>query len=861
MKFLLILLCLMALLPPTGPLHAQEPVAQASPVVSPVAGGAGFSITWPGVAGRVYFIQMSTDLVTWHYAPAVEFGTGVPISWGCGSIGVRCFARLKYTTGTDYEAGASGDLDGDGISNSAEIPLGTDPFKADTDNDGLPDGWEIGYGLDPLVPTPLGLDSDGDGLTDLQEFQLGGSPFDLDTDDDGLLDFIEYLTGSRPGIFDLPTLTLEYSWREAVGEDIRIHDAFAVRTVTGNATNGTTSRPWSIPPPGTTAVNASDTLHLIMGTNSGGTELPWSAWIPWTGSATARFRNTVVGDSSYPFPYPVIRHQFHRREIRIRLRASRPMPVPWTVNLQKTLSTAGGKPGSGWSSPPSVFAAPVILSLPVGQQEIITTLLPASEPAAMAPTVTASTYEGLVETTLISTGTTGSANGFDGDGDTLTGQIEAQIGTNPALVDSDEDGIGDSDAQVSGLDSIKVSLVHQRKSLIYHGEPSYATLSFASTGATPVNQGAVLADYTVLNAKLNNVVFNNTPPTTLPDSRETGGLEAMGTSITAKPPGASDRYLHAYLQHFRVWGVLSQPPAAATSRVFIKTKRQRTSGSASDVVTAEVVTLHFAAGQAISTDSTDLNPQFTNISTGETVSMKLEAVQLSMRISGKVEPAPENIAYPFNVIAAQVDDLGPLPMGIGRQENPGQTYTAPVQMVATVPDLPNNHWRLKRYITNRSWFIVQTKSGAGWWVAPRRAQLGTLAVPLNDDDPGPGLDETPSALGRIYIHDNSGLAPNEGVVPLGSAPLRVGDYVYEQKQFTYQVESDLGGTWQVVGTLDLGQRLIARRIGVTGSAPNDFQGLENSNRLRFLTIKTNEAEIRGIVGGSQPISFLPGTNN
>jgi hypothetical protein len=75
------------------------------------------------------------------------------------------------------------------------------------------------------------------------------------------------------------------------------------------------------------------------------------------------------------------------------------------------------------------------------------------------------------------------------------------------------------------------------------------------------------------------------------------------------------------------------------------------------------------------------------------------------------------------------------------------------------------------------------------------------------------------------------------------------------------VESDLGGTWQGVGTLDLGQRLIARRIGVTGSAPNDFQGLENSNRLRFLTIKTNEAEIRGIVGGSQPISFLPGTNN
>jgi Bacterial TSP3 repeat len=857
MKHLSILLCGLVLSLPQ-PLFGQVPTEQVSPVVAPLAGGAGFTMTWPGITGRVYFIQISTDrLKTWNYAPAVEFGTGVPICWGCASAGTGSFARLKYTTATDYEAGASGDLDGDGITNSSEIPLGTDPFNVDTDSDGLPDGWEVGYGLNPLVPTPVGLDSDGDGLTNLQEFQFGASPTATDTDGDGISDALEASSGSRPGIFDLPALTLEYSWREATGEDIRVHDAFTVRTLTGKAANGTTTRPWSIPPPAS-AVNASDALHQIMGTNLGGTELPWSAWIPWTGSATARFRNSVVGDSSYPFPYPVIRHQFHRREVRIRLRAARAMPVPWTVNLQKTLSTASGKPGTGWAST-SVLPVPVVLSLAVGQQEVTTTLLPSTEPGASAPAVTASTNEGLVETTLISTGTTGGPTAFDGDGDTLTSQIEGQIGTNPSLADSDGDGIGDSDAQVSGVDSIKVSLIHQRKSLIYHGEPSYATLSFASTGVTPVNQGTVLAGYTALNAKLNNVAFNNTPPTGLPESRCTGGVEATGASVTAKPPGASDRYLHGYLQHRRVRAVLSQSPVAATSRVFIKTKR-RTIGSVSEVVTAEVVTLHFAAGQVISTDSTDLDPQFTDPTAGETVSMKLEAVQLSLRVSGKIEPAPENSAYNHLVFAFQGDDLGPLPMGKGRVDQPNLSYTAPVGVVAQLPDLTNVHWRWKRYLTYRSWFAVQDTRKNRWIVQQRRAQLGTLAAPLNDDDTGLGVDEIASNLGRIYIHDNSGLGPNQSVIPTGTAPLLMGDYVYEHKQFTYKVETDLGGTWQEVASMDLGQRMIARRVGMSGVSTTDFVGLENSNRLRVLPLVTNGTDIRSIVGGTQPIIFAPSAN-
>jgi hypothetical protein len=57
------------------------------------------------------------------------------------------------------------DSDGDGLINSQELALGTDPFLADTDGDGLSDGDEVGiYRTDPLNP-----DTDGDGLSDGEE--------------------------------------------------------------------------------------------------------------------------------------------------------------------------------------------------------------------------------------------------------------------------------------------------------------------------------------------------------------------------------------------------------------------------------------------------------------------------------------------------------------------------------------------------------------------------------------------------------------------------------------------------------------------------------------------------------------------
>jgi hypothetical protein len=92
-------------------------------------------------------------------------------------------------------AQAQGDDDADGLSNSQEATLGTDPSNPDTDGDGLSDGVEVNqYGTDPR-----NKDTDGDTLTDGREVNdLHTSPKNPDSDGDGLTDNVEVSTGSNP---------------------------------------------------------------------------------------------------------------------------------------------------------------------------------------------------------------------------------------------------------------------------------------------------------------------------------------------------------------------------------------------------------------------------------------------------------------------------------------------------------------------------------------------------------------------------------------------------------------------------------------------------------------------------------------
>ncbi len=78
------------------------------------------------------------------------------------------------------------DSDADGLTDTEEIELGTDPNNADTDGDGLSDGEEVEGSSDPLQ-----ADTDGDGLSDGEEAAANTDPNSADTDGDGADDGLE----------------------------------------------------------------------------------------------------------------------------------------------------------------------------------------------------------------------------------------------------------------------------------------------------------------------------------------------------------------------------------------------------------------------------------------------------------------------------------------------------------------------------------------------------------------------------------------------------------------------------------------------------------------------------------------------
>ena len=89
------------------------------------------------------------------------------------------------------------DTDADSLSDGEEVgTYGTNPLDFDTDDGGIGDGTEVLQdGTDPLVGADdiVDPDSDGDGLTDSTELGLGTNPNDPDSDDDRLNDGEEVL--------------------------------------------------------------------------------------------------------------------------------------------------------------------------------------------------------------------------------------------------------------------------------------------------------------------------------------------------------------------------------------------------------------------------------------------------------------------------------------------------------------------------------------------------------------------------------------------------------------------------------------------------------------------------------------------
>ena len=94
------------------------------------------------------------------------------------------------------------DTDGDGLTSTEEIALGTDPTNPDTDYDGLNDGQEVNV----LLTDPLDTDSDNDLLLDGWEVTYGLDPnsdvgddgANGDPDADSYSNLVEYYSGTDP---------------------------------------------------------------------------------------------------------------------------------------------------------------------------------------------------------------------------------------------------------------------------------------------------------------------------------------------------------------------------------------------------------------------------------------------------------------------------------------------------------------------------------------------------------------------------------------------------------------------------------------------------------------------------------------
>ncbi|HCQ32385.1 MAG TPA: hypothetical protein DIV54_02720, partial [Verrucomicrobiales bacterium] len=184
------------------------------------------SYVWDGTEERVFIDgELSNSEVHIPLNPHLSFQDGSPTPFALGSesdpanvnstpiafsgtiakVLVENVARSAEEVRSAFTAERSlffdgfldvSDLDSDGILDAIEdqydcLDKNVADADADPDGDSLSNTAELGLGTDPCNP-----DSDGDGLNDGNETDLGSNPNLADTDGDGFDDYAEWLAGS-----------------------------------------------------------------------------------------------------------------------------------------------------------------------------------------------------------------------------------------------------------------------------------------------------------------------------------------------------------------------------------------------------------------------------------------------------------------------------------------------------------------------------------------------------------------------------------------------------------------------------------------------------------------------------------------